>query len=222
MLSTTFSAAAILEGSVSISNVDFSVTAKVVDKSGNYSGHDVEIGDFLFVDITNNRVNNSEVARYEIKSIIGKTVESVSAIVQFAGTGDLPDPLDYLYQPAFLCRKVVGGSSWIASHTVQNLPEYLTAYARNIDTSAASRRLMAHVEYRTLTLLEIGNKKLTLEHTPESAVSVGVYRGSPAWAGDDFALNGAEIRWDGLGFDGLLAADDRLIITYNKIDTGEY
>lgn len=220
MLGTTFSASATLEGSISISDVDFSVTAKVVDKSGNYSGNDVEVGDYLFVDITNNRVNNAEVARYEIKSIVAKTVESVSAIVQFAGTGDLPDPLDYLYQPAFLCRKVLGGSSWIASHTVQNLPEYLTAYARNIDTSAASRRLKSHVEYRTLSQVEADNKKLVLANLPKSAVSMQVYRGAPAWLDEDFSVNGSEITWEGLGLDGLISEGDRLILTYNIVDMG--
>ena len=77
--------------------------------------------------------------------------------------------------------------------------------------------IVLKVEYRTLTELEIAEKKLQLTQTrlPDSDVAVDIYQGPPAWLDDDFSVNGSEISWDGLGLGDLLSFGDRLRITYS-------
>jgi hypothetical protein len=216
-MSDTFSAAATLNQSAQISASVFSAMLKINDKSGNYSGFDLQAGDFIFVDITNNRINNSDVARYKINTVTSRDAFSASVVIEFIDTGDSPDPNDYLNQPAFVCRKLSGKFAWIASETLQDLPEYLTTYARNLD--ASYRLLVSGVEYRTLTQQEITAKKIKLTALPISDIALNIYKGAPAWLNEDFTVENDELKWGGLGLDGLVAAGDRFIVSYNKYNT---
>ena len=75
----------------------------------------------------------------------------------------------------------------------------------------------AKSEFRTLSGAEITAKSLTLIQTPTTPaeVVVSVYGGSVAFYGTDYTVSGTTLSWAGLGFDGLLAAADKLVIEYH-------
>lgn len=67
-----------------------------------------------------------------------------------------------------------------------------------------------------LTELDIAQKKLTLTLTPDLSytVTVAPRQGCQQFIGSDFLVNGKEIRWEGLGLDGLLIAGDIVQVDY--------
>jgi hypothetical protein len=75
----------------------------------------------------------------------------------------------------------------------------------------------AKSEFRTLSGAEITAKALTLIQTPTTPteVVVSVYQGSVAFYATDYTVSGTTLSWTGLGFDGLLAAADKLVIEYH-------
>lgn len=72
-------------------------------------------------------------------------------------------------------------------------------------------------ESRTISSMEATGKAMTLIQTPTTPgeVSVFVYGGSVAFYSTDYTVSGTTLSWTGLGFDGLLAAGDQLVIEYN-------
>lgn len=73
------------------------------------------------------------------------------------------------------------------------------------------------VEYRTITSLEVTNKKLTLIATPalNTNTMLDVCEGGGAQIyGVDFIVNANELDWSGRGLDGVLAAGDKVRINY--------
>lgn len=216
-MSDTFNASATILQSSQISTKVFSVGISVLDYSGNHTGFDLQSGDFIFVDITNNRINNADVARYKIKTINNKNLDTANLAIEYIDSGDCPDPNDYLNQPAFVCRKLPGRYAWIASSSMQPLPEYLVTYARNLDTSQSL--LISKTEYLTLIESNVTSKKVKLGGVPVSDIFLSIYGGVPAWFGDDFTVTNDELIWDGLGLDGLVTAGDRFIVSYNKYNS---
>lgn len=72
------------------------------------------------------------------------------------------------------------------------------------------------VEYRTISAGEATAKALSLAHSPVAVgeVMVDVIGGTAAFYSDDFIVSGSTLSWNGLGLDGLLAAGDKLRISY--------
>jgi len=72
------------------------------------------------------------------------------------------------------------------------------------------------IEYRTLTAGEITAKALSLAQSPvaPTEIMVDVIGGSAGFYGDDFIASGSTVSWNGLGYDGLLLAGDKLRIGY--------
>jgi hypothetical protein len=73
------------------------------------------------------------------------------------------------------------------------------------------------VELRVITAGEETAKQLTLISTPASApATIMEIAGAPSqFYGDDYNVSGAVLSWSGLGLDGILAAGDKLTISYN-------
>jgi hypothetical protein len=71
-------------------------------------------------------------------------------------------------------------------------------------------------EYRTISAGEATAKALTLSNSPSISgeVNLDVIGGGPQFYGDDFIVSGSTLDWNGLGLDGLLAAGDKLRISY--------
>jgi hypothetical protein len=72
------------------------------------------------------------------------------------------------------------------------------------------------VEHRTISAGEATAKSLTLVQTPAAPTEVmlDVIGGSSAFNSTDFVVSGATLSWGTLGLDGVLAAGDKVRITY--------
>lgn len=72
------------------------------------------------------------------------------------------------------------------------------------------------IEMRTISAPEAAAKALTLVQTPANAgeISLDVVSGCSQFYGTDYTVSGSTLSWTGLGLDGLLAAGDRIVITY--------
>jgi hypothetical protein len=78
-----------------------------------------------------------------------------------------------------------------------------------------------NVEFKTITLTDVLNQFAIVTNIPASAVKtkVEVVEGQPADYGIDYIVDPVlkKIDWAGLGLDGILAAGDKLRITYFNI-----
>lgn len=72
------------------------------------------------------------------------------------------------------------------------------------------------VENRIISAGEATAKQLTLLQTPSPAneTVVSVVEGSTQYYGTDFNVSGTTLSWSGLGLDGLLATNDKIVIIY--------
>lgn len=78
-----------------------------------------------------------------------------------------------------------------------------------------------NVEFVTISLTDILNKYALVTNIPDSAnkTKVEIIEGQPADLGIDYTVNTAlkQINWSGLGLDGIIAAGDKIRITYFNI-----
>ena len=76
------------------------------------------------------------------------------------------------------------------------------------------------IEYITITLTEITNKKILLDKTPINPqfVQVDVKQGGGAlFYGEDFIVVGNELRWDSYDYEAIAGVDDKFRIIYDHI-----
>lgn len=76
------------------------------------------------------------------------------------------------------------------------------------------------IEYITITNLALINKKIILDKTPINPQYVQVdikEGGGPLFFGDDFIIEGNELKWDGYEYDFIVGIDDKLRIIYDHI-----
>lgn len=78
-----------------------------------------------------------------------------------------------------------------------------------------------NVEFVTLSLTDIINGYAVATNVPDSAtkLKLEIVEGQPADLGIDYTVNTAlkQIIWSGLGLDGIIAAGDKIRITYFNI-----
>lgn len=78
------------------------------------------------------------------------------------------------------------------------------------------------VEYFVLTSTEVLNKKIILAHTPANPAYVQVdlkEGGGFLTYGEDFTVQANEVRWNGYDYEDIAGEDDKLRVTYNKLNT---
>lgn len=103
-------------------------------------------------------------------------------------------------------------------------PDYVPAeesdvwvyYLRESD-EIGSTGAIPKTEYVTISGPQALAKAITLSHTPQAPTEVhlDVIGGTAQFYGDDFTVSGATLSWSGLDLDGVLAAGDKLRISYN-------
>lgn len=121
--------------SASSYGLQWTVDARVSDNSGFYTGRDVLVGDLVYIDSSNKPVDNAFVIRYKVRSIVTLGVTSVRVRLEYMDGGVSADPSEYLYQPGIIVRSSPNmGLGWISPTTIQDIPQYLESYSRNIDS----------------------------------------------------------------------------------------
>lgn len=73
------------------------------------------------------------------------------------------------------------------------------------------------VEYITVDATDISNKYTSLSHTPYSAPDVMldiIGGGTQVYTTDFTVIDSTHLNWDGLGIDGVIAADDKIRVSY--------
>jgi hypothetical protein len=87
-----------------------------------------------------------------------------------------------------------------------------------IGTSAGNVPLTGvwHVQHFTVDAAMLLTKKVVLSKTPiDPELAILAVRGGPSqFYADDYTVVGNEVRWNGLGLDGLLEVGDRLRVLY--------
>lgn len=74
------------------------------------------------------------------------------------------------------------------------------------------------IEYITITNSELTNKKIILDKVPINPqyVQVDVKEGGgPLFFGEDFIIEGNELKWEGYEYDFIVGIDDKLRIIYD-------
>ena len=136
MAKPIFNAKITLTASADLINPNqFEVSFDIVDLEGVFSGLDVEIGDYLYLDTT--AIEPATVTRYRVDSIVGVPgFTSVTAHVSFIDNNDNPiNPSVALGLDGFISRPTTNRHlSIVPSPGVQLLPDKFSFYPQNFNT----------------------------------------------------------------------------------------
>lgn len=154
---------------------------RVVDLSGIYSVYDLAVGDVVFLDMIASTSAPGTVGRYVVASVGTITPPAALVSLRWAGAFNPVEPNEAAGLPGYVSRpSAKNGLVWHPMPAQVNVPEYLIAGARNVESFAVLENMAKGDQVRQKRTFTSAGETLVVGDVVGLDAAGRVYKANPA------------------------------------------